>query len=821
MAGKLEEYNQKRDFEKTAEPKGKTEKSDPRLRFVVQHHSARRDHFDLRLEWAGVMLSWAVPKGPSYNPRDKRLAVETEDHPLEYRDFEGTIPEGGYGGGVVMIWDEGSWEPQGDTDTGIKDGNLKIILYGKRLKGKWALIRMAGKPSESKKNWLLIKEKDEYILDNDGISEFATSVRTGRTMEEILHGKEEIHNEVKNPFRSVSVQLAKLADRVPEGADWLYEIKFDGYRIIAYIEGDKARLETRNGQDYTENLEDIAESLMEWADGRPMVLDGEVVMLDAEGKSDFQALQNYLKSPKEHSLVYMIFDLIAFQGSDLRRSRLIDRKNKLEALMKNAPQNIRYSSHINGNGKDFLRVACGANLEGIIGKKADSVYTGNRNGDWIKIKCGNEQEFIIGGYTLSAKKTSGVSSILLGVYEEDDLVYAGRAGTGFTAQTMNDLEDKFKKIVSTTPPFNNAPKPRTGETIIWLKPSMVAQIRFAEWTGDNVLRQASFKGLRNDKDPKDVKRENKSDNAETRTEHGEDQEEKRMEANRMSVTINGVSISSPDKVMYQDPAITKREVADYYSRVAERMLPYVSNRILSIIRCPKSISGECFYKKHPGPGSKGVIDIPVEGKDGETKNYFYIDNAFGLISEVQMGTLEFHTWGSRVSQLELPDMMVFDLDPGEGLGLGRIREGVRDLKRMLDELSLISYLKTSGGKGYHIVIPLQPSVGWDAFSEFAKRIAEVMEQRWPDRYTSNIRKEKRKGKIFIDWIRNSRGATSIAPYSLRARIGAPVSMPISWEELDTVAPDGGKLRNAIERVVQEDPWEDFFKIKQRIKGEKL
>lgn len=819
MASRLKAYNQKRDFEKTEEPQGRSDKSENRLRFVVQHHSARRDHFDLRLEWEGVMLSWAIPKGPSYNPRDKRLAVETEDHPLEYRDFEGTIPEGEYGGGVVMIWDEGYWEPQGNTETGIKDGNLKIILYGKRLKGKWALIRMEPKPSESKKNWLLIKEKDEYTMDHDGISGFATSIRTGRTMEEILHGSEAIRNEVKNPFENVSVQLARLTDHVPEGADWLYEIKFDGYRIIAYIEGGKARLETRNRQDYTENLKDIAESLIEWADGRSMVLDGEVVILDAEGKSDFQALQNYLKSPKAHNLVYMVFDLLAFQGSDLRRSRLIDRKNKLEALMKNSPQNIRFSGHINGNGKDFLLAACRAKLEGIIGKKADSMYSGNRNGDWIKIKCGYEQEFVVGGYTLSLKKTSGVSSILLGVYEEDELAYAGRAGTGFTAKIMDDLEEKFKTIINPTPPFKNVPQPRTGETIIWLEPSMVAQIRFAEWTGDNVLRQASFKGLRNDKNPRDVKRENRSGDAETKAE--EDREEKQMEANQMSVTINGVRISSPDKAMYKDPAITKQEVADYYSRAAERMLPYVSNRILSIIRCPKSISEECFYKKHPGPGAKGVIDMPVEGKDGETKNYFYIDNAFGLISEVQMGTLEFHTWGSCVSQLELPDMMVFDLDPGEGLGLDRIREGVRDLKRMLDELSLISYLKTSGGKGYHIVIPLQPSVGWDAFSEFAKRIAEVMEQRWPDRYTSNIRKEKRKGKIFIDWIRNSRGATSIAPYSLRARIGAPVSMPISWGDLDNVPPDAINLQNALEKIVQEDPWKDFFKIKQRIKGEKL
>lgn len=816
MTGALEEYNRKRDFEKTREPQGKTERSDSRLSFVVQHHSARRDHYDLRLEWEGVMLSWAVPKGPSYDPRDKRLAIETEDHPLEYRDFEGTIPEGEYGGGVVMIWDEGSWEPQHDVN--LSEGSLKFILHGKRLKGKWALVRMAVRPTETKKNWLLIKEKDEYASDNDCISGFATSVRTGRTMEEILHGKEVVRNEVRNPFSHADVQLAKLADQPPEGDDWLYEIKYDGYRIVAYIEGNMATLKTRNGLDYTEKLKDIAQALTEWADGRAMVLDGEAVMLDERGKSDFQALQNRLKNPRGFNLVYMVFDLLALEGADLRRSRLVDRKNKLEALLKDAPPNIRYSSHIAGKGRKFLLAACRAGLEGIIGKKADSMYTGRRNGEWIKVKCGNEQEFVIGGYTLSAKKKRGVSSILLGVYQGDELVYAGRAGTGFTAKTMRELEENFRPVIRTAPPFKNAPKPRKDETIIWLEPCLVAQVRFAEWTQNNTLRQASFKGLRHDKNPADVKREDSSGSAEAGAQY---EEEKRMEVKRTSVTIHGVRISSPDKAMYSDPVITKQEVAEYYSAVAERMLPYAGNRILSIIRCPKSISGQCFYKKHPGPGSKGVINVPIEGKDGEIKNYFYIDNVFGLISEVQMGTLEFHIRGSRVSQLELPDMMVFDLDPGEGLGLDRIREGVRHIKQILDELSLISYLKTSGGKGYHIVVPLQPSVSWEAFSEFAKRIAEVMEQRWPDRYTSNIRKDKRQGKIFIDWIRNSRGATSIAPYSLRARPGAPVSMPISFEELNDIAPDGINLRLAMERIAMQDPWKDFFTVKQRIKGEKL
>lgn len=817
----LEEYNQKRDFKKTGEPEGRPGGTEGLLRFVVQHHSARADHYDLRLEWEGVMLSWAVPKGPSYDTRDKRLAVETEAHPLEYSDFEGTIPKDEYGGGVVMIWDEGFWEPWEDTGKGLEKGDLKFILHGKRLKGKWVLVRMKA-DERGRKNWLLIKEKDEYALDNSGISAFAASVRTGRTMEEILQGKDEIKNEAKNPFNSIDVQLAKFSDWVPEGEGWIYEIKFDGYRITAYIDGGVVRLETRNGKDYSDKFRDVAQSLKAWAGERPMVLDGEMVVLDAEGKSDFQALQNYLKSPKGHELTYMVFDLLALDGADMRRSRLIDRKNKLDALMRDSPGNIRFSSHITGSGREFFLAACNAGLEGIIGKKADSPYGGARNGDWIKIKCGSEQEFVIGGYTQSGKKSIGISSILLGVYEGGDLVFAGRAGTGFTVKTAKDLEERFSSIISPVPPFRDAPKPKKGEAIYWLKPDMAAQIRFAEWTGDNVLRQASFKGIRDDKDPKTIKREDrKSGSGAAAAPENDLWKEKQMEAKRMSVNIEGVRISSPDKAMYEDPEITKAEVAGYYSKVAERMLPYAAGRILSIIRCPDGISSQCFYKKHPGPGDKGIVEIPVKGKGGDEKNYFYIENIYGLISEVQMGTIEFHTWGSRAENLELPDMMVFDLDPEEGLDLSRVREGVKDLKRILDELSLVSFLKTSGGKGYHIVIPLMPSVGWDAFSAFAKSVAEVMERRGPDRYTSNMRKDQRKGKIFIDWVRNSRSATSVAAYSLRARKGAPVSMPVSWEELDIVAPDGINIKNAAERLNGEDPWKDFLKITQRIKGEKM
>ncbi|MDU6264072.1 MAG: DNA ligase D [Anaerocolumna aminovalerica] len=812
MTTKLNEYNQKRNFDRTFEPEGKTEDSEEILRFVVQHHLARKDHYDLRLEWNEVLLSWAVPKGPSYDTHDKRLAVQVEDHPLEYRNFEGTIPKGEYGGGVVMLWDEGFWEPYGNVEEGLREGMLKFVLKGKRLKGKWALVRLKAKAGETKDNWLLLKEKDDYVKDTDGISEFITSIRTGRTMKEIEEGEDE--KIIRNPFSKVDVQLAKLVNTVPEGEDWLYELKYDGYRIIAFVEGNSVRLITRNGNDYMRRFHDVATSLIDLAGGRAVVLDGEMAVTDPSGKTDFQALQNYMKNPKTQNLTYIVFDLLALDGADLRGYPLIKRKEMLETLMKDAPKNLYYSRYVRGIGKESFAVACDAGMEGIVGKKADSVYSGTRNGDWIKLKCDKRQEFVIGGYTLSDKKTWGISSLLLGIYEGEELVYAGRAGTGLSESDMKTLEKKFENIKRMNPAFKIAPSPKSNEKITWLEPELVAEIKFAEWTKENLLRQASFKGIRTDKDPMDIKKEKAEDE---KYQYSEKEVEKPMEVNANSIIIEGIKISNPDKVMFDDPVTTKIDVVQYYEKVSERMLPYVSHRILSIVRCPKGISQTCFYKKHPGAGSKGIITIPITTSSGEIEDYFYIENAPGLISEVQMGTLEFHTWGSRVDEIEKPDVMVFDLDPDEGMDLSRVRQGVLDIRSILNELSLNSYLKTSGGKGYHVVVPLKPVVTWDAFHDFAKRVAEVMEQKWPDRYTSNVRKAKRTDKIFIDWIRNGRGATSITPYSIRARKGARVSMPIAWDELDTVAPDGITMADALLRISDSDPWKGFFQNDQMLK----
>jgi bifunctional non-homologous end joining protein LigD len=817
MTDKLNRYNQKRNFERTLEPEGIAEGAQEGLRFVVQHHLASRDHYDFRLEWDGALLSWAVPKGPSYNTKDKRLAVHVEDHPLEYRNFEGTIPKGEYGGGVVMIWDEGYWEPYVDVDAGLRDGMLKFILKGRRLKGKWALVRLKGKAGEKQENWLLLKEKDEYTQSGDGVSEFTTSIRTGRTIAEIEDGIDD--KLTRNPFDTTGVQLAQLVHTIPKGEDWLYELKYDGYRIIAYIEGDGVRLITRNGNDYTRQFQDVAYSLLNWADGRALILDGEMTVTDPTGKTDFQALQGYLKNPQGRNLTYIVFDLLALDGADLRERTLTDRKEMLEALMLDAPKNLHYSRHIRGNGKESFRAACEAGLEGIIGKKADSAYSGTRNNDWIKLKCDKRQEFVIGGYTLTDKKLSGVSSLLLGVYEGEEFIYAGRAGTGLSGADMKELTEKFAGIKRMESPFKHTPKARSNEKITWLEPKLVAEIKFAEWTEENLLRQASFKGLRKDKDPREIQREMADEeiNPLWQSQSAAKGMGRIVEANANSLIIEGIKISNPDKVIFADSQITKGDVIRYYEQVAERMLPYVSHRVLSIVRCPKGISETCFYKKHPGPGSKGIVTIPITNSEGETEEYFYIENIAGLIYEAQMGTLEFHTWGSRVDQLEKPDLMVFDLDPDEGMDLSRVRQGVRDMRDILAELSLNSYLKTSGGKGYHVVVPLKPAVPWEVFYDFARRVAQVMELKWPGRYTSNVRKAKRTDKIFIDWIRNGRGATSIAPYSVRARKGAGVSMPIAWDELDAVTPDGVDMAEALRRIGGSDPWGDFWGNEQGLR----
>lgn len=811
---KLDEYNEKRDFDSTPEPKGKEAKSKGGLTYCIQRHEARRNHYDLRLEWNGALLSWAVPKGPSFNPSDKRLAVRVEDHPLDYRHFEGTIPKGEYGGGTVMLWDEGTWEPSSNVDNGLEEGSLKFVLKGKRLKGKWALVKL--KSNDDGENWLLIKDKDEYSLDHDRIAEFDTSIKSGKTMDEIAYEGESAK---KNPFSVVSAQKAKLAESVPQGEEWVYEIKYDGYRIFAFIENGKVRLATRNNLDYTDKFPTVAKTLKEKFPDRALILDGEMVVADSEGRTEFQALQNYIREKGNKNLVYTVFDLVALDGKDIRGENLSERKSRLQELLKGMPNNVCYSEHITGNGKQYYEAACRAGLEGIVAKRLDSVYTGERSPSWLKIKCGKRQEFVVGGFTRTEKKTEGLSALLLGYHENGSLVYAGRAGTGFDRKEMTELAKLLEPLLIDNPPFASGKvKSSYNEKVFYVKPELVAEIQFSEWTSERILRQPSYKGLRKDKDPSEVVME-KTEKAESKEiKHKEKPKKPAAEkagTNKAGeLTVLGIKISNPGKVVYENPLITKGDVVRYYEKIAEKMLPYLKNRILSTVRCPKGVGEDCFFKKHPKNALQGVVAVNIPVSDGE-EEYFYIDQAKGLVHEAQNGTLEFHFWGSKVDTLEKPDLMVFDLDPDEKINLERVKEGVLDLKSILDELSLKSFLKTSGGKGYHIVVPFLPAPSWEAFSSFAKNIASVMEKKWPDKYTSNMRKAERNGKIFIDWVRNGRGATSVAPYSLRAKEGAKVSMPISYDELSEIAPKDIGIKEAADRM-KSDPWKDFFKVKQEL-----
>ncbi len=805
---KLKEYNQKRNFKKTSEPKGKTRKKNGRI-FVVQYHRAKREHYDFRLEWRGVLLSWAVPKGLSNNPKDKRLAVHVEDHPIEYANFEGMIPKGEYGGGSVLVWDRGVFEPENDFDKGLETGTLKFRLFGQRAKGAWTLVRL-----KDDDNWLIIKERDELAEEKNTLSNYDTSVLSGRASQQII-AQEDLSLK-KNPFDWADVQLASLATKIPTGKDWLFEIKYDGYRVLTFAQNGKVKFFSRNKSDFTQKFKVLALELENWSKHRAFVLDGELVVLDQQGRSDFQALQNYMKSKADLPLVYMIFDLLALDGEDLRDLPLEERKDRLRNFLKDAPESFVYSEHVVGRGEDCFEAAQKMGLEGVVGKVGMSKYSGERNGDWVKIKCRKRQEFVVGGYSRSAKKKTGISSLLLGAYEKENFVYYGRAGTGLRETDQKKLLRQFDKLEIRKSAFNNNLNPEKDEQIFWIKPKVVVEIEYAEITSEKLLRQASFKGVRTDKNAKDVVLENfESDKSEI-TEKNKSKRTRKAKSDKLVVA--GVEISNPDKVLFKDCEVTKLDVVNYYLAVSERMLKYMKNRILSVVRCHGQVSKEnSFFKKHPSTESKGVKIVEIENSEGDKSEYFCVENVSGIVSQAQLGTIEFHTWGSLVENLEKPDLMVFDLDPDEGMKIEDVRRGVKDLKKVLDELSLKAFLKTSGGKGYHVIVPFKPNADWQAFHDFAQKLANLMESKWPERYTSNMRKDCRKGKIFIDWVRNGRGATSVAGYSLRARAGAKVSMPIFWSELDKVLPNQFDIFNSLERVKKKDPWAELFKIKQELK----
>ena len=787
---KLEKYNSKRNFDITNEPEGRLRRSGrSKLKFSVQHHSAKSDHYDLRLEFGGVALSWAVPRGPSFCTSDKRLAMRVEDHPVDYMDFEGIIPKGEYGGGTVMLWDEGEWIPRVDPEKGLEEGSLKFNLDGQRLKGDWALVRMKNSAG-SGEPWLLIKERDEYAKKSAGINRFTRGVRSGKTMTEIAECGG------KNPFQKAEVMLAKLCGELPAGKGWIYELKYDGHRTIAFTESGKTTLFTRNGHNCTSSFSSAAEALTDALKGRAAVVDGEMVVEGENGVSDFGALQAYVKNKGTEGLNYVIFDLLALDGKDLRECPLIERKKKLKVLLKNAPPVISYSEHTEKITKKNLDAVKNRGIEGIVAKRSDSLYIAGKNGDWQKLKFRNTDEFVIGGYSQSY--SGELRSLLVGVYEDGKLKFAGRVGTGFTEESRRELARELKPLVRKASPFSALPKEYMVDAV-WVKPSLAAQVEFAEITSAGVLRQASFKGMRRDKAVTEIK------------------DERPKSVKKDGVDVCGITITSPQKVIFTDPIVTKLSLAEYYAAAAERMLPYVKDRFLSLVCCPAGIGGEKFFRRHLEGNFVGVKRAIAEDTE-----YFYAVNGKGIINLAQYNAVEFHIWGSKKSMPYRPDTMVFDLDPDESLSLGDVRRGVRDLKSVLDGLGLESFLKTSGGKGYHVVVPFKCGADGKSFRDFSKQVAELMENAYPKRYTATMSKKAREGKIFIDWQRNGAGATSVAPYSVRAREGVPVSMPIAWNELSKVAPASITIRSATQRLKKLDPWEEFFVVKsfQRLKFDK-
>lgn len=844
----LREYQRKRNFSRTPEPEGSVRASSEGHSYVIHKHAARRLHYDLRLELDGVLVSWAIPKGPSLDPKERRLAVHVEDHPLEYGSFEGNIPKGEYGAGTVLLWDRGTWEPIGDPHEGLRRGDFKFRLQGEKLRGSWVLVRM-GKPAsgEEKENWLLIKHSDEEaapLSERDILLERPESVSSGRSMEEIaaaydrewtaagetsqkeLRAKQSHRNGPAEKRRAPSIglaaipgarksrppgkiypQLATLVSAVPRGENWLHEIKFDGYRALCRIENGKASFYTREGNDWTARFGRLSEE----AAALPLaeaVLDGEVVVLLPDGSTSFQALQNAMGKGSDQP-VYYAFDLLFLNGYDLREAPLIKRKEILASILENDAGLVRYSDHFQGPGEDLYKSACRHSLEGIISKRADRPYKEGRTADWLKIKCTNSQEFVIGGFTEPAGARAGFGALLVGLHENGDLRYCGKVGTGYSDRTLIELRSRLEKLQRPDSPFSNPPKGAAYRRARWVEPSMVAEVEFSSWTRDGFLRHPSFKGLREDKKPAEIRREQPAETPGTGVSRSAGK----------TPQIAGVKISNPGRLLYPDQGITKLELARYYEAVADWALPHIANRPLMFLRCPEGAAKKCFFQKHAADSVPHAVKRIALDQQGDDATGLAIDSLTGLISLAQMGVLEIHSWGCRIDRIEQPDLMIFDLDPDPSVPWSGVVAAAREIKSMLEGLGLKSFLKTTGGKGLHVEVPLVRRAGWDEVKEFSKDIAETLAREYPDRYTGVMSKARRNGKVFVDYLRNGRGATAICPYSSRARPGAPVSVPIHWDELNAdLQPSRYTVRTVPERLsrLKEDPWAGIGKVRQSI-----
>lgn len=887
----LDEYKRKRNFGKTPEPSGRGAKrasadeapsgsdrvdadrlvedsersaAPGRRSFVIQKHAASRLHYDFRLELDGVLVSWAVPKGPSLDPHDKRLAVHVEDHPLDYASFEGVIPAGEYGAGTVIVWDRGWWEPIAlsgmeppDPAVSLAKGELKVRLHGKKLEGGWVLVRLRPRENERAENWLLIKERDEHVRSSsefDVVAARPESVASGRVLEQVAaeesgpFGSTHHSNRPKTGGEALAaapappvppalgapslprgsdplpadapIELATLVDQAPDGEGWIHEVKYDGYRIRAIVEDGRARLLTRSNLDWTQTFAPIARAVERLPVSSAM-LDGEVVAFDSEGITDFGTLQDAIATSHPERLAYVVFDLLYLEGHDLRQAPLVERKDLLRTLLATQPANgvVRYADHVAAKGLEFHRQTCTLALEGSVSKRADRPWVGGRTSDWLKVKCTKRQEFVIGGFTDPGGSRTGFGALLLGVHGSDGaLRYAGRVGTGFGARLLEELRPRLDGLEIAEPPFADPPR-LTGQAH-WVRPELVAEVAFAEWTREGLIRQPSFKGLREDKLPTEVTYEvaptdGVPDTGATSAARGGTRPARRggkRGAFGKDVVVAGVKVTNPEKPLFARSPLTKLELVRYYEQVAPFMLPHIANRPLTLVRCPVGRGEGCFYQKHPDVGTPEALKTMVVEERGGPALYLYLDEVAGLLSLAQMGALEIHTWGSRVDKPYLPDRLVFDLDPGPGVGWRRVIDTAFVVRDRLAALGFTPFVKTTGGKGLHVVIPVEPSLTFAEARAWTKSIVDALVAEDPSSLTGKMAKKVRSGRVFVDYVRNSQGATAVAPYSTRARPGAPIAVPVEWEELrEGLDPKQFTTERVLERLARfegsgSDPW---------------
>lgn len=836
------EYHRKRNFAVTSEPR-----EDPRrarkkgahaLQFVIQKHDARRLHYDFRLELDGTLKSWAIPKGPSLDPKDKRLAVHVEDHPLAYAEFEGNIPEGQYGGGEVIVWDYGVWQPHGDPQASYRAGKLKFALIGEKLSGDWTLVRTRLRGSGNKEQWLLIKEDDASSRaadEYDVVVAQPHSIISGKPLEGRLRsvakvaaktavtgaagktarGKTAGKKNVPLP-QHLAPELATPVDEPPTG-EWLYEVKYDGYRLLARIEKGSTRLFTRNDNDWTARLPRLVEAL----ESLPLQnswLDGEIVVLNDRGLPDFQLLQQAFEIGRSVDIVYYLFDAPFLNGEDLRQLSVEERRARLEAILpgrRGSP--LRFSAAFTGDHRDMVASACAMSLEGLIGKRRGSPYLSRRTGDWIKLKCRQRQEFVIIGYTEPRGSRAGFGALLLGVYAEAEadrrLLYAGRVGTGFTELNLRQLKKQLEKLERTASPLAEPLRGAQARGVHWLEPQLVGEVEFAEWTRDGVVRQAAFIALRDDKPAQEIVHEIIRPAAQVAARDTPAARASGKSGRKSNAgEVAGVRISHPERVIDTQTGTTKLQLAQFYADISHWLLPHLNNRAVSLLRAPEGIEGEKFFQKHAENLAIPHIRHLPQALDPGHARLMEIDSLPALLGAAQMGTIELHTWGSTIDAIENPDRFIIDLDPDPALPWRSVVEAARLALAVLDELRLESFLKTTGGKGLHLVVPLGRRNTWVEVKGFTKALAEFMAKEIPERFVAKMGPRNRIGKIFVDYLRNQRGASTVAAYSVRAKPGLPVSVPITRDELnDLKSSTDWHMGNLMQRLagLKTDPWQGY------------